>query len=147
MTFTPLAFGVGLFFTNTPAPGRMMLATLAVHIAYGLSLTLSLKVAGVEAVRLPTLPEQTAGFLASVDPSDARKALQPFMKRVRTALANRDNSAIAARLKRRNRGRAAEDPLVADAGARTVSRAWLESHRRGLQLELDHATSSSGGGR
>ena len=29
----------------------MMLATLVVHIAYGLSLTLSLKVAGVEAVR------------------------------------------------------------------------------------------------
>ncbi len=47
----PLAFGVGLFFTNTPAPGRMMLATAVVHVAYGLSLTLSLKVAGVEAVR------------------------------------------------------------------------------------------------
>ncbi len=47
----PLAFGVGLFFTNTPDPGRMMLATLVVHIAYGLSLTLSLKVAGVRTAR------------------------------------------------------------------------------------------------
>ncbi len=47
----PLAFGVGLFFTNTPAPGRMMLATSVVHVAYGLWLTLSLKVAGVGAAR------------------------------------------------------------------------------------------------
>ena len=47
----PLAFGVGLFFTKTPAPGRMMLATAVVHVAYGLWLTLSLKVAGVEAAR------------------------------------------------------------------------------------------------
>jgi len=47
----PLAFGVGLFFMNTPAPGRMMLATAVVHVAYGLSLTLSLKVAGVKAAR------------------------------------------------------------------------------------------------
>ena len=47
----PLAFGVGLFFTNTPAPGRMMLATLVVHVAYGLSLTLSLKLAGVRTTR------------------------------------------------------------------------------------------------
>ena len=31
----PLAFGAGLFFTNTPAPGWMMLSTLVVHIAYG----------------------------------------------------------------------------------------------------------------
>ena len=47
----PLAFGAGLFFTNTPAPGRMMLATAVVHVAYGLWLTLSLKVAGVRAAR------------------------------------------------------------------------------------------------
>ena len=47
----PLAFGVGLFFTNTPAPGRMMLATAVTHVAYGLSLTLSLHVAGVRATR------------------------------------------------------------------------------------------------
>ena len=47
----PLAFGVGLFFANTPTPGRMMLATAAVHVAYGLSLTLSLQVAGVRAAR------------------------------------------------------------------------------------------------
>jgi hypothetical protein len=45
----PLAFDAGLFFTNTPAPGRMMLATASTHVAYGLSLTLSLKVAGVRA--------------------------------------------------------------------------------------------------
>ncbi len=51
MVVAPLAFGVGLFFTNTPAPGQSMLATAAVHVAYGLSLTLSLKVAGVRAVR------------------------------------------------------------------------------------------------
>ncbi len=47
----PLAFGVGLFFTNTPAPGPMMLATAVPHVAYGLSLTLSLHVAGVRAAR------------------------------------------------------------------------------------------------
>ena len=47
----PLAFGVGLFFTNTPAPAQMMLATLVVHVAYGLSLTLSLRLAGVGATR------------------------------------------------------------------------------------------------
>ncbi len=47
----PLAFGAGFFFTNTPAPGWMMLSTLVVHIAYGLSLTLSLKVAGVRTAR------------------------------------------------------------------------------------------------
>ena len=47
----PLAFDAGLFFTNTPAPGRMMLATASTHVAYGLSLTLSLKVAGVRVGR------------------------------------------------------------------------------------------------
>jgi len=47
----PMAFGVGLFFKNTPAPGLMMLATLTVHIAYGLSLMLSLKLAGVRTTR------------------------------------------------------------------------------------------------
>ena len=47
----PLAFDAGLFFTNTPAPGRMMLATAGTHLAYGLSLALSLKVAGVRAGR------------------------------------------------------------------------------------------------
>jgi len=47
----PLAFGAGLFFTNTPAPGQMMLSTAVVHVAYGLWLTLSLKVAGVRAAR------------------------------------------------------------------------------------------------
>ena len=38
-----------MFFTNTPAPGWMMLATAVAHVAYGLSLTLSLQVAGVRA--------------------------------------------------------------------------------------------------
>ena len=47
----PMAFGVGLFFKNTPAPGLMMLATLTVHVAYGLSLMLSLKLAGVRTTR------------------------------------------------------------------------------------------------
>lgn len=47
----PLAAGVGIFFTNTPAPGRMLLAATVPHLAYGLSLTLSLQVAGVEATR------------------------------------------------------------------------------------------------
>ena len=47
----PLAAGVGIFFTNTPAPGRMLLAATAPHLAYGLSLTLSLQVAGVGATR------------------------------------------------------------------------------------------------
>ena len=47
----PLAFGVGFFFTKTPTPGWLMLSTLVVHFAYGLSLTLSLKVAGVRAAR------------------------------------------------------------------------------------------------
>ncbi len=47
----PMAFGVGLFFTNTPAPGWMMLSTLVIHVAYGLSLTLSLKLAGVRTTR------------------------------------------------------------------------------------------------
>ncbi len=47
----PLAFGVGFFFIKTPTPGWLMLSTLVVHFAYGLSLTLSLKVAGVRAAR------------------------------------------------------------------------------------------------
>ncbi len=62
----PLAFGVGLFFTNTPAPGRMMLATAVVHVAYGLWLTLGLKVAGVRAARSgsePSRPEASTDGL------------------------------------------------------------------------------------
>ncbi len=47
----PLAFGVGFFFLKTPTPGWLMLSTLVVHLAYGLSLTLSLKVAGVRSAR------------------------------------------------------------------------------------------------
>ena len=63
----PLAFGVGLFFTNTPAPGRMMLATAVVHVAYGLSFALILKVAGVRAATRsgsePSRPEASTDGL------------------------------------------------------------------------------------
>ena len=45
----PLAAGVGIFFSNTPAPGRMLLGATVPHLTYGLSLTLSLRLAGVEA--------------------------------------------------------------------------------------------------
>ncbi len=51
MVVVPLAAGVGIFFTNTPAPGRMLLAATVPHLAYGLSLTLSLQVAGMGATR------------------------------------------------------------------------------------------------
>lgn len=44
----PLAAGVGIFFLNTPAPGMMMLASTVAHLAYALTLTLSLKVAEVD---------------------------------------------------------------------------------------------------
>lgn len=44
----PLAAGVGIFFSNTPMPGRMLLASSAMHVAYGLALTLGLKVAGLD---------------------------------------------------------------------------------------------------
>lgn len=43
----PLAAGVGIFFSNTPMPGAMTLASTVVHLAYGLSLTLALEVAGI----------------------------------------------------------------------------------------------------
>lgn len=42
----PLAAGAGIFFSNTPMPGPMTLASTVVHVAYGLSLTLTLEVAG-----------------------------------------------------------------------------------------------------
>ncbi len=42
----PLASGVGVFFSKTDAPGLMLVSALAAHLAYGLTLTLSLKVAG-----------------------------------------------------------------------------------------------------
>lgn len=47
----PLAAGVGIFFANTPAPGRMLLASAVPHLAYGLSLTLSLQLAGAGPAR------------------------------------------------------------------------------------------------
>ena len=43
----PLAAGIGIFFSNTPAPGLMLLGSLLDHLVYGLTLTLSLKAAGV----------------------------------------------------------------------------------------------------
>lgn len=43
----PLAAGAGIFFTNTPMPGAMTLASTVIHLAYGLTLTLGLTVAGV----------------------------------------------------------------------------------------------------
>ena len=47
----PLAAGVGIFFSNTAMAGKMMLASVTTHLAYGLALTLSLKVASVEPQR------------------------------------------------------------------------------------------------
>lgn len=41
----PLIAGVGIFFSNTPAPAMMLLASTVVHITYGLTLTLALKIA------------------------------------------------------------------------------------------------------
>lgn len=46
LVVVPLAAGAGVFFSNTPIPGRMTLASTIVHLAYGLALTLSLEVAG-----------------------------------------------------------------------------------------------------
>ncbi len=40
----------GLFYTDTWAPGLIILAGLVMHLGYGLTLTLSLKVAGVHGV-------------------------------------------------------------------------------------------------
>lgn len=49
LVVVPLAAGAGIFFTNTPMPGAMTLASTVIHLAYGLSLTLSLEVAGLGA--------------------------------------------------------------------------------------------------
>lgn len=46
LVVVPLAAGAGIFFTNTPMPGQMTLASTVVHLAYGISLTLALEVAG-----------------------------------------------------------------------------------------------------
>src|SRR5439155_12826334 len=62
----PLITDVGVFFTRTRAPGAMLLASLIVHLAYGLALTLSLELAGigaaagriVEGVRLEIWPKR-----------------------------------------------------------------------------------------
>lgn len=45
----PLAAGAGIFFTNTPMPGAMTLASTVIHLAYALTLTLALEVAGAGA--------------------------------------------------------------------------------------------------
>lgn len=44
----PLAAGVGIFFSNTPVPVRMLLAAAVTHVTFGLTLTLSLELAGGE---------------------------------------------------------------------------------------------------
>jgi len=49
LVVVPLAAGAGVFFSNTPIPGQMTLASTAIHLAYALALTLSLEVAGVGA--------------------------------------------------------------------------------------------------
>lgn len=46
LVVVPLAAGAGIFFTNTPMPGQMTLASTVVHLAYGISLTLALEAAG-----------------------------------------------------------------------------------------------------
>jgi hypothetical protein len=47
--FVSMAAGepFGIFYTNTWFPGKLLIAGLLMHIAYGLTLVLSLKVAGV----------------------------------------------------------------------------------------------------
>ena len=47
--FVSIAAGedFGIFYSNTWYPGLMIFAGLLMHLAYGLTLTLSLKVAGV----------------------------------------------------------------------------------------------------
>lgn len=51
LVVVPLAAGAGVFFSNTPMPGKMTLASTTIHLAYGLALTLSLAVADVDAGR------------------------------------------------------------------------------------------------
>lgn len=48
LVVVPLAAGAGVFFTNTPMPLQMTLASTVIHLAYGLTLTLSLRVAGAD---------------------------------------------------------------------------------------------------
>ncbi len=47
--FVSMAAGepFGIFYTNTWFPGKLLIAGLLMHIAYGLTLVLSLKVAGI----------------------------------------------------------------------------------------------------
>lgn len=49
LVVVPLAAGAGVFFSNTPMPGPMTVASTVIHVAYGLSLTLALEVGGVGA--------------------------------------------------------------------------------------------------
>lgn len=51
LVVVPLAAGAGVFFSNTPMPGRMTAASAVIHLAYGLALTLSLEAAGVGSTR------------------------------------------------------------------------------------------------
>lgn len=56
LVVVPLAAGAGVFFSKTPMPGMMTLASTVIHLAYGLALTLSLKVAGVGVSRSGQTP-------------------------------------------------------------------------------------------
>lgn len=47
----PLVTRTGVFFLNTDEPGMMMISTFVPHLFYGVSLTLAMKVAGLEPVR------------------------------------------------------------------------------------------------
>lgn len=42
---------LGIFYTNTWIPGLLILAGILMHLTYGITLTLCLKVAGVEGVK------------------------------------------------------------------------------------------------
>ncbi len=59
----PLVAGAGVFFSNTPAPAMMTLASLSVHLAYGLALTFSLAVAGVPSDQ----PRSSNAFTKAID--------------------------------------------------------------------------------
>lgn len=70
IVIVPLVAGAGVFFSNSPAPVMMTLASLSIHLAYSLALTLSLKVAGVSSE-----PSESAErFAGAVDEHAAQVA-------------------------------------------------------------------------
>ena len=70
LVVVPLVAGAGLFFSNTPVPVMMTLASLSIHLAYGLTLGLSLEMAGVTF-------EQNEGAERALHAVDARPAEVP----------------------------------------------------------------------